>query len=45
MNNDPTAQKVGQGHIEKLRKCYSNFLPIEAILVSFTSLVEDVLFC
>ena len=30
-------------HIEKLRKLYSNLLPIEATLVSFTTLAQDVL--
>ena len=36
-------QKVAQAHIEKLKKHYPNLLSIEAILVSFTTLAQDVL--
>ena len=38
VDNNPIAQKIAQAHIEKLGRCYSNLLPIETTLVSFTAL-------
>ena len=37
------AQKIAQAHIEKLRRPYPDLLPLEATLVSFTTLAQDVL--
>ena len=43
VDNDPMAYKVAQVHIKKLKRCYPHLLPIEATMVSFTTLAQDVL--
>ena len=43
VDNNIVAQKIAQAHIEKLRRHYPDLLSIEATLVSFTALAQDVL--